>query len=229
MENNKIIDEFLPCIDKKYQAFHSRLVNNIDPNRILGVRIPVVRKIAKQMVKNNTYNKILLSPNKYYIEELELYGMIVNNLRLSYEQTINYVQKMLPYIDNWAVCDTMQFDVFKKHPNNLLPQIKGWLKDKHIYTQRFGIVCLIKYFAGDMFNEEILNLSMLPKSNDYYIQMAKAWFYSVVAVKHFDIVKNLLQSQKLSTNVHNFTIKKCCESLRLTKQQKTILQELKIK
>lgn len=224
-----ILKDFVPYIDLKYKTFHSRLVNNINPERILGVRIPIVRQIATQKVKDGSYVDILKSPNKHYIEELELYGMIVNKLGLSFDDTLNYVNKMLPYVDNWAVCDTMQFDVFKKYTKQLLPYVLKWLKDKEIYTQRFGIVCLIKYFSNEHFNEQILNYSLLPQSDNYYIEMARAWFYSVVVCYHYDSIINLLKSDKLSTNVQNFTIKKCCESLRLNPKQKAFLRTFKRK
>ena len=221
------IKEFEPLIDTKYKQFHSRLVSNISPDRILGIKIPLVRKVAAQKVKNNTFKQVLKNPNKYFIEELELFGMIVDKLGLSFEETVSYVEKMLPYVDTWAVCDTMQFNVFKKQPIMLLPCVEKWLKSGEVYTQRFGLVCLLKYYSNQYFNKQILKYSFLPQSTDYYVQMAQAWFYSVVACFHYDEIYDLLKSKKLSANVQNFTIKKCCESFRLTPFKKEQLKQLK--
>lgn len=215
--------------DKKYADFHSRLVPMVGRERILGVRTPVMRSLAKSLAnddgfRKNAMPKFLGELPHYYYDENVLHGELIS-LEKDYQSALALVEAFLPFVDNWAVCDMLSPKVFAKNRADLLEHIKRWLKSDRVYTVRFGIDMMIKYFADELFVPEHLDLVFCASGEDYYIKMAKAWYYSVVIVKHYGVTRDYV-AQISDPWIKKKSIQKARESFRLTVAQKEELKTL---
>lgn len=223
----KILDKLFELGDKNYADFHGKLIPHIPREKIIGVRVPEMRKLAKEYFKSEE-SKLFLSslPHKYYDENL-LHGMLISEIK-DYDDCINELEKFLPYIDNWAVCDTISPKVFKNNKEKLIEKIKIWISSKETYVCRFGILMLMKHFLGDDFKPEYLETVANVKSDEYYIKMMIAWFFATALSKHWAETIIYLEKEKLDVWVHNKTIQKARESYRIIARQKEYLKSLKI-
>ena len=225
---NNIVDKLFSMQDKKYRELQIKTIPNIDPDTIIGVRTPELRKFAKELFKNNKYKDFIEElPHKYF-DENQLHAFIIFDLK-DYNECIEYTNKFLPYVDNWATCDQMSPKVFKKHKEELLKEIKVWIKSKKPYTIRFGIDKLMQLYLDEDFKEEYLKLVSNIKSNEYYVNMMIAWYFATALAKQYDTTIKYIEDRKLDTWVHNKTIQKAIESYRITEKQKEYLRSLKIK
>ncbi len=224
----KIIDRLFELKDEKYADFSSKLTPNIDRISIIGVRVPDVRKLAKEYIKDEE-SKVFLNtlPHKYFDENM-LHGLLISEIK-DYEECIIKIEKFLPFVDNWAVCDIMSPKIFAKNTDKLIDKIKEWLKSNKVYTCRFGIGMLLKYYLDDNFKSEYLKLVSNIKSEEYYINMMIAWFFATSLCKQWDDTIKYLEENKLDKWVHNKTIQKAIESYRITNEQKEFLKSLKLK
>lgn len=214
--------------DLKYKQFHSRLIPTVNEDLIIGVRTPQLRKFAKEFAKENASKEFLkILPHKYY-EENNLHAFLIESEK-DFSVAIKLCEAFLPYIDNWATCDMFSPKCFKKHPDKLLEKIKLWLKSENLYTVRYAIVCLLSNFLDEKFSEDILELVCAVKSKEYYINMAIAWFFSVALVKQYEFTLPYITEKRLDMWVHNKSIQKAVESLRIEKSTKEYLKTLKIK
>ena len=223
----KILDKLFELQDKKYADFHGKLIPNIPREKIIGVRVPKMRKLAKEYFKNKE-SKLFLNnlPHEYYDENL-LHGMLISEIK-DYDEYINELEKFLPFIDNWAVCDTISPKVFKNNKEKLTKKIKIWISSKETYVCRFGILMLMKHFLDDDFKPEYLKIVANIKFDEYYVNMMIAWFFATALSKHWDETIVYLERKKLDVWVHNKTIQKARESYRITSSQKEYLKSLKI-
>lgn len=221
-----IIDSLFKLQDTKYQELQYRTIPNVES--IIGVRTPELRKLAKELYKNNNYKEFLEElPHKYF-DENQLHAFIISEVK-DYNECIEYINKFLPYVDNWATCDQMSPKVFKKHKTELLKEIKIWIKSKETYTIRFGIGMLMQYYLGEDFNEEYLKLVSKIRSKEYYVNMMIAWYFATALAKQYKETIKYIENKKLDIWVHNKTIQKSIESYRITNEQKDYLRSLKIK
>lgn len=212
--------------DNEYALFQARLIPTINRDNIIGVRVPILRKLAKEYIKTDEVTYFLDTlPHKYY-DEFMLHGLLLSELK-DYQECIDKVDKFLPYVDNWAVCDIMSPKIFRKNKEKLLIKIKEWTKSSKTYTCRFGIEMLMTHFLDKDFKKEYLEIPAQVKSDEYYIKMMIAWFYATALAKHWDEAIIYLEKNSLSTWVHNKTIQKARESLRISKEQKEYLKTLK--
>lgn len=215
--------------DEEYRKFHAKLIPTIDFDKIIGVRTPQLRKYAKEVAKQ-PYAKEFLSelPHTYY-EENNLHSALINLLYKDVEELLDKVEEFLPYIDNWATCDMMSPKTFKKNLPLVYERVKKWIKSDNTYTVRFGIVTLLGYFLDDAFEPEMLKLVSDIKSEEYYINMAIAWYFSIALVKQYDMAISYFTEPKLDMWTHNKAIQKAVESRRISDETKTYLKRLKIK
>lgn len=222
----KVLDKLFELQDKKYADFHGKLIPHIPREKIIGVRVPDMRKLAKEYSKSEE-SKVFLNdlPHKYYDENL-LHGMLISEIK-DYDKCINKLDKFLPYVDNWAVCDTISPKVFKRSREKLLGKIKIWISSKETYVCRFGILMLMKHFLDDYFTPEYLENVADIESDEYYLKMMIAWFFATALSKHWNETIVYLERKKLDVWVHNKTIQKARESYRITTQQKEYLKSLK--
>lgn len=222
-----IRDELFKLQDKEYGDFQAKLTPGIPREKFIGVRVPVVRKLAKVYIKDSdSINFINTLPHEYYDENM-LHGLLLSEIK-DYDECIKYVDKFLPFVDNWAVCDIMSPKVFKKNKDKLIVKIKEWSKSKEVYTCRFGIEMLMSHYLDDDFKEEYLNIPLSIKSDEYYINMMLAWFYATALAKKWDSTIKILENKKLDKWIHNKTIQKARESYRITDEQKDYLKSIKM-
>ena len=222
----KIQKELFSLQDKKYMKFLSKLTPNVSEDTIIGVRIPEIRKLAKKLIKNDQYEDFLKKlPHKYYDENL-LHGAIISESK-NFENCIQLLDNFLPFIDNWAVCDTISPKIFKKHKRELIEKIKEWIKSKKTYICRFGVEMLMTRFLDKDFENEYLEMVANIHSEEYYVKMVIAWFFATALAKKWDCAVIYLENDRLDVWVHNKTIQKARESLRITNEKKEYLKELR--
>lgn len=228
MTMNKIQKLLFDNADEKYRDFHSSLIPDVDKAKIIGVRVPVIKKLAKELKKINpqTVDEFLSElPHEYYDENM-LHANLLCDVK-DFDKAIEYTEMFLPYIDNWAVCDTFNPKVFAKHKDELWQKIEEWLSSSRVYTERFGIVMAMRYFLDEDFAEDKFQRIVSVKSDEYYVNMAIAWYMSVALVKQYDVAIKVLQSGKLKDRVHNKSIQKAIESFRISDDKKVYLKTLK--
>ena len=224
----EIQKELFSLQDKEYMKFLSKLTPNVSEDTIIGVRIPEIRKLAKKLVKNNEYEDFLKElPHKYYDENL-LHGAIISENK-DFENCIELLDSFLPFVDNWAVCDTISPKIFKKHKKELIEKIKEWSQSDKTYTCRFGVEMLMTHFLDEDFKKEYLEMVANIHSEEYYVKMVIAWFFATALTKQWDYAVIYLENNKLDVWVHNKTIQKARESLRILEDKKGYLKRLKRK
>ena len=224
----QITKELWELRDESYFNFHKKLIPNVAEDTIIGVRTPALRKYAKEVAKRpEVYGFLQELPHTYY-EENNLHGALLGLLYKDVEAYLPELEKFLPYVDNWATCDMMGPKVFKTNLPLVYEYVKKWLKSSDTYTVRFGIVTLLGYFLEEAFEPEMLELVAKVRSEEYYIKMAVAWYFSMALVKQYDATIPYLQNKNLSVWEHNKTIQKAIESYQIDKEIKTYLKSLKI-
>lgn len=212
--------------DKKYQDFQSKLVPNIDKETIIGVRTPSMRKIAKETfgtVEASMFIQTL--PHQYYEENL-IHFFLISKIK-DFDECINEVERFLPYIDCWPVCDQATPLVFKKNHDKLLPLIKKWINSNHVYTARFGIRMLMNEFLNDDFKEEYLEWVSSKSGDDYYLKMMIAWYFATALAKQYDATIKYIENRCLDPWIHKKTIQKALESYRVSDEHKEYLKKFR--
>ena len=217
--------ELFKLQDIKYRDFQGKLIPTVKLDTIIGVRTPELRNLAKKLVKEDYSSFINELPHKYF-DENQLHAFIISELK-DYDECITYINKFLPYVDNWATCDQMSPKVFKKHHDELLEQIKLWIKSKEEYTIRFGIGMLMSHYLDDDFKPEYLDMVSNIKSDKYYINMMIAWYFATALTKQYKNAILYIENNKLDIWTHNKAISKAIESYRITDEQKEYLRTLK--
>ena len=215
-------------IDHKFQLFQTKLIPNIDPNAILGVRTPILKELAKKYYSNDEIDEFLNDlPHKYF-EENQLHSFILS-LYKDYDKLIKDINIFLPYIDNWATCDQLVPKVFKKNKDKLIKEIDKWLESSCLYTERFAIEMLMSYYLDDSFDLKYAIYISNIQTEEYYLKMMIAWYFSFALIKQYDKVIGIIEAQQMSKWVHNKTIQKAIESARIPNDRKEYLKSLKIK
>ena len=216
-----IREELFANMDLEYKQFHTRLVPNINPNSIIGVRIPVLRKIARKITDN--------SFDWEYYEECMLHGLYIGYSRLSYEEKLNLLDEFVPKIDNWAVCDsvcsTLKF--IDKNKASFLEYLKKYMFSENEYEKRFAIVALMDYYITDDYADFTTDYLKSIKSDYYYVNMAAAWALSFVFIKYPNKVMPLLEKSVLSDEINNMTVSKIRDSLRVDRETKEYIKQFK--
>jgi 3-methyladenine DNA glycosylase AlkD len=171
--------------DKQYAAFQAKLTPGVPMESFIGIRVPVLRKFAKEFTKEAECEEFLQQlPHEYYDENM-LHGLLISEVK-DYEECIRLTDKFLPFVDNWAVCDIMSPKVFAKHKKELLAKIKTWSKSSHVYTCRFGIETLMSHYLDKDFKAEYLEIPASVRSEEYYVKMMVAWFFATALAKQWD-------------------------------------------
>lgn len=223
-----ITEQIFALQDLKYKEFHSRLMPTINPEVIIGVRTPLLRKLAKQLRESTEVELFINHLPHHYYEENNLHGFLIESIK-DFDACIFALNKFLPYVDNWATCDMMSPKALKKDLPKLYEQVKVWIASGETYTIRFGVNMLMKYFLDDVFTPEYPELVASIESEEYYVKMVIAWYFATALAKQYDAVLPYLTEQRLDVWTHNKTIQKAVESYRITKEQKEYLKTLKMK
>ena len=214
--------------DAEYAAFQAKLTPSVDKELFIGVRVPEVRKLAKQLKNDPIASEFIHElPHKYYDENM-LHGLLVSEIK-DFDKAIEETDRFLPYVDNWAVCDIMSPKAFKKHKAELVDNIRKWVSSNETYTIRFGIEMLMSHYLDDDFRPEYLDIPAAIRSEEYYVNMMIAWFFATALAKQWETTVPYIENNRLDKWTHNKTIQKAVESNRITDEQKTYLRTLKIK
>lgn len=225
----RIIDELISLKDEKYAQFQRKLIPTVRPESIIGVRTPELRRLAKEILKEDFCEEFLSElPHKYF-EENQLHGFIISQMK-DFDSVIFRLTQFLPYIDNWATCDQTSPKIFKKsaHTDRLLPYIRKWLDSERTYTVRFAIGMLMQHFLDERFKPEYIALATSVRSDEYYINMEIAWYMATALAKQWDAALPYLQNNAMDKWVHNKTIQKARESYRISDEKKEFLKKLKL-
>lgn len=222
------IERELFCLaDDGYREFHARLVPTVPKDKIIGVRVPMVRSLAKEFAKDSEAVGFLNDlPHKYY-EENNIHAFIIEQTK-DIDEALTLTEKFLPYIDNWATCDSFMPKIFGKYPQKVLDKIRVWIKSEHTYTVRYAIGLLMKLFLKENFSCEYPEMISQIRSDEYYINMMIAWYFATALAYRYDDVLPYITEQRLDRWVHNKTIQKAVESNRIDKEVKQYLRGLKI-
>lgn len=221
-----VYERLLEVKDEGYRDFQAKLVPNISPDSIIGVRTPDMRAVAKEVYSSKERDEFLNElPHKYYEENLVHFFVI--SLIKDFDECIEATERFLPYVDCWPVSDQATPKSFKKNHEKLLPYIKKWIADEHVYTSRFGIRMLMNEFLGDDFKEEYLEIVSSKKGDDYYLKMMVAWYFATALAKKYEESVKYIEERKLDEWVHRKAIQKAIESFRVSEEHKEYLRSLR--
>ena len=214
--------------DLKYKEFSCKLMPTVNPETVIGVRTPDLRKFAREFSKTPEASEFLqILPHAYY-DENNLHGFLIDTIK-DYDVAVAAVDEFLPYIDNWATCDLISPKIFKMHRTKLYEKIKVWLKSDQTYTVRFGIGMLMSFYLDDDFRPEMLELVTGIRSDEYYVNMMIAWYFATALTKQYEAALPYIQEQRLEKWTHNKAIQKAIESYRISDEAKAYLRTLKVK
>lgn len=214
--------------DEKFAAFQAKLIPNIAPERIIGVRTPALRKLAKTLHGSGEAEEFLKALPHEFFEENNLHAFLLCGMK-DFDACVQEVEAFLPYVDNWATCDQLRPKAFARNKQALLPHIRSWLDSDREYTRRFGIGMLMSHFLDEDFREEYLSLVSDIRSEEYYVNMMIAWYFATALAKQYEAALPYLENRRLAPWVHNKAIQKAVESFRVSEEHKTYLRTLKIK
>ena len=209
--------------DQSYKDFQSALLPTLDKDRMIGIRVPELRKIAKSLSEKDAFLRAL--PHAYYEEDL-LHSILLSAIP-DYETAICEVERFLPYIDNWAVCDTLLPKSFAQNKREILKKAYEWIASSHTYTCRFGIGVLMHHFLIEDFSVTHLERVAAVQSDEYYVNMMIAWYFATALAFQYEATLPFLENRVLSPFVHRKTIQKAVDSFRISDAKKEYLKTLR--
>ena len=211
--------------DMKYRDFHKSLIPTLS-QELIGVRVPQVRKLARELSKSSEKDAFLKTlPHRFYEENL-LHAIVLSGEK-DFSAALSEIEAFLPYVDNWAVCDALSPKTFAKHPQEVLERIPRWLSSGEVYTIRFGTNTLMNFFLGEYFAPEQLRWVGRIASEEYYVNMGRAWYFATALAKQESQTLSYLLENELDVWTHNKTIQKACESYRISPELKALLRTKK--
>ena len=214
--------------DLAYRDFQAKLMPTVNKETVIGVRTPSLRAYAKKFGKTDNVSAFLeVLPHKYY-EENNLHGLLIEQIK-AYPSCIAALDRFLPYIDNWATCDMIALRTVKNHLDIFIQEVCRWIASDHPYIVRFGIGMLMRYYLDEQFKPEYPKKVAEVKSDEYYVNMMRAWYFATALAKQYDQIIPYLEEKRLDTWTHNKTIQKAIESYRITPEQKIYLRTLRVK
>nr|WP_330377027.1 DNA alkylation repair protein [Butyrivibrio sp. WCE2006] len=213
--------------DLKYRDMQIKIIPNVNPESIIGVRTPELKTMAKEILKAGNYKDFLGAlPHKYF-EENQLHAFIISGIK-DLNDCMEELEKFLPYVDNWATCDQMSPKIFKKHKEELFIHIKEWLSSEKTYTIRFGVGMLMEHFLDEDYDSKYPEMVAKLRSEEYYVNMMIAWYFATALAKQYESILPFIEEKRLDDWTHNKAIQKSVESRRITDEQKKYLKSLKV-
>ncbi len=222
-----ITQKLIEMQDEKYRSFTSQLIPNISPDIMIGVRLPYIKRLAKELYKSGEYIGFVNELPHTYFEEYHLHSYVLSEIQ-DFDDFIEEIERFLSYIDNWSVCDSLRPKCFAKNKEKALICIKKWLESEHTYTQRFAIEMLMVHYLGDDFKPEYLDLVTNVEGDDYYLKMMVAWYFATALAKQYEATVGYIENRRIKDKwTHNKAIQKALESYRVSNENKAHLKCLK--
>ncbi len=222
-------EELFALKEEKYKLFIEKLIPNC--NNILGIRMPALRKLAKEIVKSNSHEEYLNEYEDIYFEETMIKGLVIGLLKDDKEKITEYINVFVPKITNWSLCDSFcnSLKQVNKDKEYYLKLIKKYSNSQLTYDIRFALVTLTFHYIEEQYLEDIFRICNSIKSKEYYVQMAIAWLISMCYVKYPDITINYLNNNNLDDFTYNKSLQKIMESLQIDKSTKEMIKSMKRK
>lgn len=228
MRSDAIFQRLSDLSDPTYRDFHAGLIPNISPETILGVRVPALRKLARELRGSAEAQEFMaVLPHEYYDENC-LHGLLINDIK-DFGATVSALDAFLPYVDNWAVCDLISPRSFKSRPPELAAHVRRWLESSHSYTVRFGIGVLMSFYMDEDFEPAQLEAVAERCCEEYYVNMMVAWYFATALAKQPEAALPYIENRRLSRWTHNKAIQKSIESRRIPDETKAYLKTLRWK
>lgn len=228
MRSDAVFQRLSELSDPTYRDFHAGLIPNISPETILGVRVPALRKLARELRGSAEAQEFMAAlPHEYYDENC-LHGLLINDIK-DFGATVSALDAFLPYVDNWAVCDLISPRSFKSRPPELAAHVRRWLDSSHSYTVRFGIGVLMSFYLDEGFEPAQLEAVAERCCEEYYVNMMVAWYFATALAKQPEAALPYIENRRLSRRTHNKAIQKSIESRRIPDETKTYLKTLRWK
>ena len=209
-------------------AFVAKLTPNIDPSSILGVRVPLLRKLAKQIIREGNADAFLNDVPHRYLEENQIHAFVLNEIT-DYDKCMEKLEAFLPYVKCWNVTDAIRPKIIAKHTEETKPVLYTWLRSEEPYTVRTAIGLFMAYYLEDAFETEQAKRIADLRFDHYYVRMMAAWYMATALAKQPDAVLPLLEENRMDIWSHNKTIQKAVESFRIPEAQKTYLKTMRRK
>ena len=228
MRSDAVFQRLSELSDPTYRDFHAGLIPNISPETILGVRVPALRKLARELRGSAEAQEFMAAlPHEYYDENC-LHGLLINDIK-DFGATVSALDAFLPYVDNWAVCDLISPRSFKSRPPELAAHVRRWLESSHSYTVRFGIGVLMSFYLDEGFEPAQLEAVAERCCEEYYVNIMVAWYFATALAKQPEAVLPYIENRRLSRWTHNKAIQKSIESRRIPDETKAYLKTLRWK
>lgn len=226
--NQKIRSELFSLSDERYQLFSSKLVAKTD--NILGVRLPILRKIAKRITKDD-WRRFLKNAKDDYFEEVMLQGMVIGYANAELEEILGFINIFVPKIDNWSICDSFcaSLKITNNYKDEMWHFLKKYLKSDKEFEIRFGVVMLLTYFVDKKYIKRAFEYFDEIQHENYYVKMAVAWAVSTYYTKLPDETMLYLKNNSLDDFTYNKALQKICESLIPSEEEKIIIRKMKRK
>ena len=223
---DKIREKIFELADEKYKEFHSGLCPNI--NNIVGVRVPVLRNYAKELAKGDFRNYLANAKDEYY-EEVLLQGMVIGLAKMELKRRLEYIDKFVPKIDNWAICDVFcaGLKFVNKNKEEVWNFIQKYLKSNNEFEIRFGVVIMLDFYITEAYIDKVLKMLNEIKHEGYYVKMAVAWAISICYIKFPKETFKLLKENKLDDFTFNKALQKIIESYRVSDEDKRKIRAMK--
>lgn len=225
---DELIRDLFENRDEKYRDFQSGLIPGVDKELFIGVRTPVLRKLAGKYAAREDIDEFLDTLPHHYFDENQMHSFIIS-LEKDFDECIKRVDGFLPHVNNWATCDQMSPKVFRKNHDRLVSHALRWLGGKDTYTIRFGALMLMQHFLDDDYKWEYMNVVGSIRSDEYYVNMMVAWYFATAMAKQRDDAVRYIEDRKLPEWTHNKAIQKAVESRRIDDETKAYLRTLKIR
>lgn len=213
--------------DIPYRDFQRKLIPNIAPEAIIGVRTPQLRRLARALWGTpEAANFMAALPHRFF-EENQVHAFLIAQER-NFDACLALVNHFLPHVDNWATCDQLSPEALKADPPRLLSSIRAWLASDHPYTVRFGVNCLMRWYLQDAFDPGQLEMVAALRHEDYYVRMGVAWYFATALAQQYDAALSCIAQRRLEPWTHNKAIQKAIESFRVCPEHKDALRALRI-
>lgn len=219
-----IREELFKRQDKKYQEFNNSLIPGIDKDKTIGIRIPVLRDFAKSIDEKTKYEFLKDYPHTY-LEENNLHRYLIEGLK-DYDEVIYYLERFVPFIDNWTTSDGFSNKQIEKHKDKFIIKIKEWLNRSEVYSKRFAISMIMRYYLDKDFSVEYLDLVGSVVTNEYYLEMMVAWFFATSLAKQYEETISYLEKHPLNEETTKMLLGKVRDTYRISDDRKDKIREL---